>query len=576
MLPPPPHVNIFLTSYISECYKKTTRLCAISAGEIIYLFIVYLLLLSIAYILIALHGFSLSYSKIWPSPLCLKRIAFLFPLMMSGHFLFRRSQWYTMALLGLHFIVLFALLAVYVTTGTFFCESILYLIYDTSIAEIKDFLAAYLSLKSVSILAVTIGFFGTLLWGMHKLYIPSRKFCRGDIVCYGICVLLSFPLLFRPGIQMVKIIISHHPFTQIRNQIALFNHHAGEFTYEMRRRKSPDNISLDLGIRKAALTGVLVIGESAIRSHHSIYGYGRLTTPNLLRHSKQITAFDDVITVLPMTIKALMYWLTNMTLDNRHVGWTIFDVLKKAGYSIDVFTNQNKSGWADSPLQMIFSSADSITYMHEENFSNLPEDNHSTIYDENLLPHFRRWLKEHKGAKQPALAVIHLFGSHDPFRSRYPKDIERHLLDDKSFSILTNEYDTSIFYSDKILGEILDSLAEIDNPGFMIYFSDHGTVCDGDRLRTPNSPDNSAYEIPLLVWTNRWYDMNFKNTERRIKAAKSVPLQCDRAHYGLLEIMRVNFVPECSTMNFLSPDFQRVDRTKDEGKRPYVRESSKR
>ena len=576
MLPPPPHVNIFLTSYISECYKKITRLCAISAGEIIYLFIVYLLLLSIAYILIALHGFSLSYSKIWPSPLCLKRIAFLFPLMMSGHFLFRRSQWYTMALLGLHFIVLFALLAVYVTTGTFFCESILYLIYDTSIAEIKDFLAAYLSLKSVSILAVTIGFFGTLLWGMHKLYIPSRKFCRGDIVCYGICVLLSFPLLFRPGIQMVKIIISHHPFTQIRNQIALFNHHAGEFTYEMRRRKSPDNISLDLGIRKAALTGVLVIGESAIRSHHSIYGYGRLTTPNLLRHSKQITAFDDVITVLPMTIKALMYWLTNMTLDNRHVGWTIFDVLKKAGYSIDVFTNQNKSGWADSPLQMIFSSADSITYMHEENFSNLPEDNHSTIYDENLLPHFRRWLKEHKGAKQPALAVIHLFGSHDPFRSRYPKDIERHLLDDKSFSILTNEYDTSIFYSDKILGEILDSLAEIDNPGFMIYFSDHGTVCDGDRLRTPNSPDNSAYEIPLLVWTNRWYDMNFKNTERRIKAAKSVPLQCDRAHYGLLEIMRVNFVPECSTMNFLSPDFQRVDRTKDEGKRPYVRESTKR
>lgn len=569
---PPPEKLFCLRYCISECYKKINRLFSIGVGEIIYLSIAYLLLLSIAYILIALHGFSLSYSKIWPSPLCLKRIAFLLPLMMSGHFLFRRSQWYTMTLLGLHFVVLFVLLAVYVTTGTFFCESILYLIYDTSVSEIKDFLDAYLNLRIVCILSVTIAFFVTLLWGMHKLYTPSGKFCRGDVVCLGVCVFISFPLLFRPGIQMVKTIISHHPFTLIGNHFAMFNRHAGEFTYEMRHRESPDNIVLDLGTGKPALTGVLVIGESAIRSHHSIYGYERMTTPNLLRHSKQITAFDDVITVLPMTIKALMYWLTNMTLDNRHVGWTIFDVLKNAGYSIDVFTNQNKSGWADSPLQMIFSSADSITYMHEENFSNLPEDNDSTIYDENLLPHFRRWLKEHKGASRPALAVIHLFGSHDPFRSRYPKDIERHLLDDKSFSALTNEYDTSVFYSDKILGEILDSFAEIENPGFMIYLSDHGTVCDGDRLRTPNSPDNSAYEIPLLVWTNRWYDTNFPNTKRRMKEAKSVPLQCDRAHYGLLEIMRVHFVPECSTMNFLSPHFQQVDRTKDEGKRPYIKE----
>lgn len=555
--------------------------------ELLFLGLMYLILLGINYVTIAMIGFAISYSKVWPSISCLEDIGFLMLPFFIGHFLCLRSPWYLWSLVTLHYILLFVLLAIYITTGTFFCESILYLIYDTNAAETKDFCKAYLSLKNVSLLILTLLIYFIPMHFLTKLCKRRKKYCKGDIVCSAILLILFLPLL----VPAVKASISggsiisdttrrlswHHPFYHIQATLENFHEQAGKFTYEMRHRQKPDFVKLHHAVTEDPPIGVIVIGESAIRDHHSIYGYYRNTTPNLMKYQEDIVAFDDTIAVLPMTITALKYWLTDMTLNNRHVKWTIFDALTNAGYKIDIFTNQNKSGWADSPVQMIFSTANTTTFMHEENFSDLPEDANAQIYDINLIPHFDSWLKKvsERKLKQPKLIVIHLFGSHDPYFSRYPKDFSDEFLKDTTQHAIINQYDTSILYTDMILGKILDKLNDLKQPSFMIYFSDHGSVCTPSHLRTPNSIENSAYEIPFLVWRNKKYQTMLPEMNKRMERSKHLPLQADQAHYGLLEIMGITFTKDIESQNFLSEKFKCPPRTVLEGKQPYKKKDTK-
>ena len=525
----------------------------------------YLAVLIMNYFLTALHGFSLSYSKKFPGVSCLKDSWAFLLLLSAVFFLFRRGKWYLQLLVTCHFIILLLLTMVYLTTGTFFCESILCLVYDTTWEETKGFFSAYVRFWHILLFAGIIGGYTAGMYFAGKLCCRKAHSLRSDIIAAVTVLLITFLPLATSGEKAWK----SHPFYTIYRQIGLFNEHAGVFVREMRHRNIPEFVRLAPELASAPPLGVLVIGESAIRSHHSIYGYQRDTTPQLCKRQPEIIVFDDVITVLPMTITALKYFLTDMTLENRHVSWTVFDALKAVGYQVDVITNQNKSGWADSPLQMIFGTADSITYMHEENFSDLAEDRNAKVYDAVLLPHFTRFLRDKSGrCGTPQLAVLHLFGSHEPYASRYPADFYRQFLNDTAYSPLVNEYDTSLRYTDMILGKILAELEKLDRPAYLIYVADNGA------LRSPNSVENSAYEIPFLLWSNRRYRELYPELFLRMEKSRHVPLQSDRAHFGLLEMMGVTFTADVSKENFLSENFSAVPRTVREGTMPYVRDNA--
>ena len=565
--------------FMLEKLRKVRDFFAVSAGEAAYILLMFIIMLVINYLLIAMNGFSLSYSKIWPPLSCLNDVIPLLFFLLTGHFICRRNRWFLWGVTTAQFLILFILLAIYFTTGTFFCESVLYLVYDTTWEETEGFFSAYVSFKSLLILTVIAAAYFVSLYFAMKLYQPAKKYCAGDLGAIGVIVLiLLWPAVntVRSGEwNVVSAMFQTHPLNGIYEHIRSFNRHAGEFIVEMRHRTPPDYVVLAPELAEEPPIGVLVIGESAIRSHHSIYGYERNTTPNLLARRDAIIAFDDTIAVLPMTITALKYWLTNMTLENRHVAWTVFDALKVAGYRIDVITNQNKSGWADSPLQMIFSTADSITYMHEENFSDLQEDRDAGIYDGILLPSFIQWVAvstDRKADATPRLAVVHLFGSHEPYASRYPADFSRIFLDDTGYSPRVNEYDTSVLYTDMVLGRMLEELEKLDRPAYLVYISDHGSVCDTERLRTPGSEENTAYEVPFLIWTNRRYRELMADTVRRMNDRRHVPLQADRAHFGLLEMMGIIFTKDVERENFLSENFMELPRFIREGQAPYIKE----
>jgi glucan phosphoethanolaminetransferase (alkaline phosphatase superfamily) len=562
---------------IFRVFRGMTGFYEINLFETCYILSTFFIMLAINYFLIAMNGFSLSYAKQWPGISCVGSVFWFLLFLLSFHFICRRNRWVLWLMTTAQFLVLFILFAVYLTTGTFFCESVLFLVYDTTWDETKGFFSAYVNFKSLVLLVlVLVSFFSAMYFAMRKHKSPG-KYCRGDLrALITIAVLLLFPFVssFRNGERnFFKTLFSSHPVHYICNQIGYFNRNMKEFISEMRDRTPLDRVRLNEGFEGEGPVGVFVVGESAIRSHHSIYGYHRNTTPNLMARKDSIILFDDAICVLPVTITALKYWLTDMTLADRHVKWTLFDVLKKAGYKVDIATNQNKSGWADSPIQMIFKTADSVTYIHEENYSDLEEDKDARIYDEALIAPFDAWINKTGSVSTPQMMVLHLFGSHEPYASRYPKDFAEHFLSDAAFTQRVNEYDSSILYTDMVLGKLLERLEKIDRPAFLVYISDHGSVCESPDLRNPQSRDNSAYEVPFFIWTNSRYREAMPDTVLRMQKRRGVPLQADRAHFGLLEMMGVSFSDDVETENFLSDRFEIKPRFIDEGSAPYVKDA---
>jgi len=138
--------------FMLEKLRKVRDFFAVSAGEAAYILLMFIIMSVINYLLIAMNGFSLSYSKIWPPLSCLNDVIPLLFFLLTGHFICRRNRWFLWGVTTAQFLILFILLAIYFTTGTFFCESVLYLVYDTTWEETEGFFSAYVSFKSLLIL----------------------------------------------------------------------------------------------------------------------------------------------------------------------------------------------------------------------------------------------------------------------------------------------------------------------------------------------------------------------------------------------------------------------------------------
>ena len=64
---------------------------------------------------------------------------------------------------------------------------------------------------------------------------------------------------------------------------------------------------------------LLIIGETAYRDHHGIYGYLRQTTPNLDKIKDDLVIFNDVISPTPRTDSSLRRALTLVSNENERL-----------------------------------------------------------------------------------------------------------------------------------------------------------------------------------------------------------------------------------------------------------------
>lgn len=300
---------------------------------------------------------------------------------------------------------------------------------------------------------------------------------------------------------------------------------------------------------------MIVIGESACRSHWSAYGYLRETTPcvdAIPRDNKAM--FYDVQAPYPVTTTAMRCLVTDATIEHLDITCTLPYVMRQCGYRSVLISNQGHWSGTSSYESMLFASCDERIYISD---LGLPQP----IYDEAILSVVERELQNTMGGK---VIFVHLMGSHTPMDIRYPKSREVFSLgsvplQDTKFSPSVcrtiNAYDNSIAYTDYILGKLIRMLRSTNHAASLLYLSDHGESTRSESWRDISDPD--CWEIPMFVWWDDRYQNLFPQIVKALKSKEKCRLQTDWLFYGILGLCGITGDYD-HTLSFLSEDFSGV------------------
>ncbi|WP_288561043.1 phosphoethanolamine transferase [Victivallis vadensis] len=323
-------------------------------------------------------------------------------------------------------------------------------------------------------------------------------------------------------------------------------------------RTSPDN-----------LLGVIVIGESATRSHHSLYGYRRNTNPELEKQADELILFDDIISSTVQTSSSLANIFSFATLQKQTARCSLETLARYTGFKTVLLSNQLRWGEFDTPLTLLFKHVTRTVYLQTIT---------SHVSDGNLL-HFITPELTGAPTAAPTLLFIHLIGSHLPFASRSPFEYKRFPspVEKDSNGItphvqeIIDEYDNSILYTDHILNRILELLKIQKRPSFLLYFSDHGeAIYPGMADWRARDPDaNACYEVPLFVWLSPEYRQLRPGFAEQLKNNRSRPHQTDRLLYGILDLCGITYRGFPHEDNLFSPHYRPRTRYTHEGKKVY-------
>ena len=307
-------------------------------------------------------------------------------------------------------------------------------------------------------------------------------------------------------------------------------------------------IPQDLTCVGPADVAVIVIGESAVRSHLSLYGYNRDTTPELEKNRDELVVFRNVISAMPVTNFSLYYMLTFKTLsDQMHPRATIMSVLDRAGYHIDAYSTQENFG--ENSVSALF--APWHPRYHENEF------------DDCLVDDVREALANRN---DPTLIILHIMGSHITYRNRYPESFN-YFAEQKPevsgqeinplFQENINTYDNTILYTDHVLGKIIEQLRAAGGKNMLFYFSDHGENVETSFLQNYRDAEKrDSYEVPFLFWFSPEFREAYPERIAAAEAATNKPIQLDRAAEGVLSVFGVSSQSYPASENFLSPEFE--------------------
>ncbi len=225
---------------------------------------------------------------------------------------------------------------------------------------------------------------------------------------------------------------------------------------------------------------IVVIGESASKSHMSVYGYSRLTTP-YLEKMKGVTIIDGAISPAAITRESIPRFLTLNQENIPNYSLNIIHLLHNAGFKTYWISNQEFYGNYSNSTSKIANLAQNKMFVRDDNNN----------FDEILLPYLDKALQD-TGTKK--VIFLHLMGSHQIFQHRTPY---RYFFSENE-SI--DYYDSSIRYTDLLLKKITDKVKNYG--GKIVYFSDHGLRPIKESPYLIHGPsfslDKRPYEIPLV------------------------------------------------------------------------------
>lgn len=241
---------------------------------------------------------------------------------------------------------------------------------------------------------------------------------------------------------------------------------------------------------------MLLIGEASRSDNYSLYGYPRLTNPELskagvvaLPHAKSCTTY---------TTASLLCILSH--LDSGDASWEpLTSYLQSSGADVIWRTNN----WGEPPMKVqTFERAGALR-------GNCHGDgcDHDEVLLEGLAERIR------SSGSDKIFVVLHLGGSHGPaYSTKYPARFEKFTPVCKSVELqkcshqeLVNAYDNTIVYTDHVVGRAIALLKGLpDVTASLIYLSDHGESLGEYGLYLHGTPIAIApgvqKDIPFIVW----------------------------------------------------------------------------
>ncbi|SBW02369.1 phosphoethanolamine transferase [uncultured Dysgonomonas sp.] len=281
----------------------------------------------------------------------------------------------------------------------------------------------------------------------------------------------NFPLVY---IDISTFIAYQHERYQMKQFLKLEKRMPAGITF-VESKESPEKI-------------FFIIGESASRSHYSLYGYKEKTSPffdSLALAQPVVLNYYNAYSPASITRDALRIILSFSTPNDIRPffeNFNIIDMANKAGYETIWLSNQDKLGESDSYIGFVSANASQSMYekaIIREDFT--------------LLNHLKETYKPDK--KQ--FFVIHLNGSHVPYGERYDDADERALPGSKT---KTKEYDRSIHHTDRLLHSIYQIMKQ-DSSSVLYYFSDHAELVEGGGHGVLVM-DHNLFDTPLVTINN--------------------------------------------------------------------------
>lgn len=315
---------------------------------------------------------------------------------------------------------------------------------------------------------------------------------------------------------------------------------------------------------------VIVIGESASRKHHSIYGYNLKTTPLLESKGNEIIPFNDVTATYSTTSESMKMFMTykNSTVNTKD--WyqypSIPTVFSELGYKTYWISNQEKGGFIGGCENFFSDKCDTSVFVGML----YTGDNLQEKFDDTLLPKLSEAIDEKEGKK---LIVLHMMGSHGEYKRRYPKEFAKFSDSDiedagrsylnKTKKTLISEYDNSILYSDYILSNMIDTLKKHnDQKTLFIYFSDHGEEMYEKRDFAGHA--TGYVDIPFIMWISDTLRVGLGDKYTRIKESIDKPIAIENLFDFLLGINDVQYQLYNSSLDIISPDYHLEKRFADD------------
>lgn len=313
---------------------------------------------------------------------------------------------------------------------------------------------------------------------------------------------------------------------------------------------------------ESAVDFCLVIGESASRRHHSIYGYLLSTTPMADAMRDSLFIFNDALAVSTATalnLERILGFMPDYDFQNKWYDYPfLIDLLNSAGYKTFWISNQEQTGvWSNSSFAMIANAA-SINYM-----GNTSSEDHILMrYDDILLPVVGKAFED---SEKPRFIGVHLKGSHTRYANRYPEEYDIFSNSDilqmytrkwlnRYRAETVAEYDNSIRYTDHIVASIIGMARRSLRPSIVMYFSDHGENVYDDRNFCGR--DSLSVEVPFYIYVNSAFRECNPDLVRKIENAVDRPFSTANIIHTIMTLTSVtNPLLYDSSLDVLSDSF---------------------